>query len=49
MEEKFSLEATTIWSFPDRGNWLTHKGDYPGNFSPYVPRNIILRYSREMI
>lgn len=47
MEDKFNLETTTIWSFPDRGNWLTHKGDYPGNWSPYVPRNIILRYSKE--
>nr|WP_242950667.1 DNA methyltransferase [Clostridium grantii] len=36
-----------MWSFPQRGNWLTHKGDYPGNWSPYVPRNIILRYSKE--
>lgn len=47
MEDNFKLETTTIWSFPERGNWLTHKGDYPGNWSPYVPRNIILRYSKE--
>lgn len=47
LENKFNLETNTIWSFPDRGNWLTHKGDYPGNWSPYVPRNIILRYSKE--
>lgn len=43
----FNLQTSTIWSFPDRGNWSTHKGDYPGNWSPYVPRNIILRYSKE--
>lgn len=47
MEENFNLETNTIWSFPDRGSWATHKGDYPGNWSPYVPRNIILRYSKE--
>lgn len=47
MEENFKLQSNTIWSFPDRGTWLTHKGDYPGNWSPYVPRNIILRYSKE--
>lgn len=47
MEKEFKLETSTVWSFPDRGNWATHKGDYPGNWSPYVPRNIILRYSRE--
>lgn len=40
------LETTTIWSFKQRGNWLTHRGDYPGNWSPYVPKNIILRYSK---
>ena len=42
-----TIEKTTVWSFPDRGNWLTHKGDYPGNWSPHVPKNIILRYFTE--
>ncbi len=41
----FELERGTVWSFPNRGNWATHKGDYPGNWSPYVPRNILLKYS----
>nr|WP_278278190.1 DNA methyltransferase [Blautia sp.] len=35
----------TVWSFPERGSWATHSGKYRGNWSPYVPRNIILRYS----
>jgi len=39
------LEPTTVWSFPDRGSWATHSGRYRGNWSPYVPRNLILRYS----
>jgi len=43
----YKMEATTIWSFPDRGNWATHKGNYRGNWSPYIPRNIIQRYSAE--
>lgn len=47
MEEKFKMETSTIWSFPQRGSWYTHKGDYPGNWSPYVPKNILLRYSKE--
>lgn len=47
MDTNFALETSTIWSFKDRGSWATHKGDYPGNWSPYVPRNIILRYSKE--
>jgi DNA modification methylase len=39
-------ETTTIWSFPDRGDWATHSGNYRGNWSPYIPRNLILRYSQ---
>lgn len=42
----FALETTTVWSFPDRGNWATHKGDYRGNWAPQVARNLIIRYSR---
>lgn len=42
----FMLEPTTVWSFPDRGSWATHSGKYRGNWSPYVPRNLILRYSK---
>ena len=41
----FKLEPTTVWSFPDRGSWATHSGKYRGNWSPYVPRNLMLRYS----
>lgn len=44
--EAFALEKTTIWSFKERGNWATHKGSYRGNWSPYVPRNLIMRYSK---
>jgi len=43
----FKLEINTIWSFPDRGDWATHDYKYRGNWSPYIPRNIILRYSKE--
>ncbi len=43
----FKLETTSIWSFPDRGSWATHKGNYRGNWSPYIPRNLILRYTQE--
>ena len=45
--ENFSLEQTSLWSFPDRGKWATHSGGYRGNWSPYVPRNLILRYTKE--
>ena len=43
----FKLETSTVWSFKSRGNWATHNGDYRGNWSPYIPRNVILRYSQE--
>lgn len=45
--EQFKLEGTTIWSFKERGNWATHKGDYRGNCPPQVPRNLILKYTQE--
>lgn len=45
--KNFKLEATTIWSFKSRGDWATHNGKYRGNWSPYIPRNLILRYSKE--
>ena len=45
--DDFGLEMTTHWSFPDRGKWATHDAKWRGNWSPYIPRNIILRYSKE--
>lgn len=41
------MEMTTVWSFPNRGNWATHDAKWRGNWSPYIPRNILLRYSKE--
>ncbi|MBN2180824.1 MAG: methyltransferase domain-containing protein, partial [Sedimentisphaerales bacterium] len=41
------LEYTTVWSFPERGSWATHKSDYRGNFAPQIARNIIEMYSRK--
>jgi len=45
----FKLEATTVWSFPKRGDWATHylNAKYRGNWAPQVARNLILRYSNE--
>ena len=45
--DDFELEMNTVWSFPKRGDWATHDAKYRGNWSPYIPRNIILRYSKE--
>lgn len=45
----FKLENTTVWSFPERGDWATHRvtAKYRGNFAPQIPRNLILRYTKE--
>ena len=45
--DNFELETNTVWSFPSRGDWATHNAKYRGNWSPYIPRNLILRYSNE--
>lgn len=42
----FKEETTTVWSFKQRGDWATHSGEYRGNWSPYIPRNVILKYSK---
>ena len=45
--DDFELEMNTVWSFPKRGDWATHDAKWRGNWSPYIPRNILLRYSQE--
>jgi len=40
-------EYTTVWSFPMRGSWATHRPGYRGNFGPQVPRNVIEMYSEK--
>lgn len=41
------LKETTVWSFPDHGDWATHDSKWRGNWTPYIPRNLLLRYSAE--
>jgi DNA modification methylase len=43
----FETETTTVWSFPERGDWATHQGNYRGNWAPQIPRNLILRYTQQ--
>lgn len=43
----FNEEVTSVWSFKERGEWATHKGDYPGNCSPYVVKNLLIKYSNK--
>lgn len=44
--ETFELEKKNAWSFPQRGKWATHRGNFRGNWPPQMARNIILRYSK---
>lgn len=45
--DNFELEKFSVWSFPERGEWANHDSKYRGNCSPYVIRNLLLRYSKE--
>jgi DNA modification methylase len=45
--DKYTPEYTTVWSFPERGNWATHSSKYRGNFAPQIPRNIIEMYTEK--
>ncbi len=45
--DNFELEISSVWSFPERGNWATHNPKYRGNFAPQIARNVIIRYSKE--
>src|SRR4030042_1639406 len=45
-QPQYSPENTTVWSFPERGNWATHNANYRGNFAPQIARNIIEMYSQ---
>jgi len=44
----FEPQTTTVWSFPNRGNWATHylNAKYRGNWAPEVARNLILKYTQ---
>lgn len=43
----YDSEVTTLWTFPQRGNWATHSPKYRGNFAPQIARNVIEMYSEE--
>jgi DNA modification methylase len=44
--EELTDISTTVWSFPKRGSWATHRGDYRGNWAPQIPRALILMYTK---
>jgi len=47
MHVDYSPEYTSVWSFPERGNWATHNAKYRGNFAPQIARNIIEMYTQK--
>ncbi len=47
ISQDLEVQTTTVWSFPKRGNWATHKPTYRGNWAPQIPRNLILKYTKE--
>jgi len=46
LDDELTDISTTVWSFPKRGAWATHKGDYRGNWPPQIPRALILMYTQ---
>jgi DNA modification methylase len=45
LPEELTDVSATVWSFPERGSWATHRGDYRGNWAPQIPRALILKYT----
>ncbi|OYT40183.1 MAG: DNA methylase [Desulfurococcales archaeon ex4484_58] len=45
-EKELTDISTTVWSFPKRGSWATHRGDYRGNWPPQMARALILKYTK---
>lgn len=45
--ERFEIERSTVWQFEKRGDWASHRAEYRGNWSPQVPRNLLLHYTRK--
>ena len=39
--EELTDVGTTVWSFPRRGSWATHRGDYRGNWPPQMALSLI--------
>ena len=46
MPDELTDVSTTVWSFPKRGSWATHRGDYRGNWAPQIPRALMLMYTK---
>jgi len=45
LPEELTDISTTVWSFPKRGSWATHRGDYRGNWPPQMARALVSMYT----
>ncbi len=45
VDEELTDISTTVWSFPKRGAWATHRGNYRGNWPPQMARALISMYT----
>lgn len=44
-KEELGIMYGTVWSFPKRGRWASHRSDFRGNWPPQLPRILIESYS----
>lgn len=45
LPEELTDISSTVWSFPKRGSWATHRGNYRGNWPPQMARALIQKYT----
>ncbi|MCE4614600.1 MAG: DNA methylase [Desulfurococcales archaeon] len=46
-KEELGLVYGSVWSFPKRGRWASHRSDYRGNWPPQLPRILIESYTQQ--
>lgn len=44
--ENVEIPTTSVWSFPNRGDWSVHDSKYRGNWPPQIPRILIQKYAK---
>ncbi len=45
--DELGITYGTVWSFPRRGRWGSHRSDYRGNWPPQIPRILMEIYTKE--
>lgn len=47
LERYEEIITDSLWIIPKRDNYGVHTGQYHGNFIPQIPRQVMLRYTKE--